>query len=192
MISIRLGLPTLGLALFVAMTNSEPFSISSRIIEIPESGEVTDTVLRTDKHEFTFLPPAQWKSIVDDKAGVITWTSGDYRSVLRLSITVSTNRSGQPTQNRPEELKHVVLQELPAAKFTEQFPCYTANGNAVGFDLEGLLDDKHSAAIRIVFLPFPGGYVQIKLTTATENFAERQFDLTRLLNSLHIDPVKSH
>jgi hypothetical protein len=184
------GLLVLSFVGVITPARAEHFSMSTRTIEIPESGEVTNTVLRIETHEFTFLPPTQWKSIINDKAGVITWTSGDYRSVLRLSITVSTNRSGQPTQNRPEELKHVVLQELPAARIIEQFNCYTATGAAVAFDLERLLDDKHSTALRVVFLPFSGGYVQIRLTAAIEDFFDRQVDLTRFLNSFRIDPVK--
>lgn len=170
-------------------TYAEPFSLSTRTIEIPESGEVTNTVLRTATHEFTFQAPAQWKSTIDTKAGVIHWTSGDYRSALRFRIT--TNGGGQRAQNRPEELKHVVLRELPAAKFSEQFPCYSGGASGVAFDLESFLDDKHATAIRVAFIPFSHGHVQLNLTTARDEFQERQVDLTRFLNSLRIEPVDS-
>src|SRR5262249_62366887 len=129
---------TLWLALGSSWTGAlaaEPFLLSTKISEIPERGQVTLTVLRTSEHEFVFLPPAGWRTPqVDAAAGAITWTSADDTSRLQFKINISG--SGRPTPLRPEELRQVVLQELPAAKIIEEFTCHTRSGSGPAFDLE--------------------------------------------------------
>jgi hypothetical protein len=166
---------------------AEPFLLSTKISEIPERGEVTLTVLHTAKHEFVFLPPAGWRTPqVDAAAGAITWTSADDTSRLQFKINISG--SGRPTPLRPEELRQVVLQELPAAKITEEFTCHTGSGSGQAFDLERVVDGKFPMSSRMAYFPFSAGRIEVHLSSPTDQFTQRQHELTGFLNSLQVRP----
>jgi hypothetical protein len=167
---------------------AEPFTLSTKTTDIPERGPVTLTVLRTADHEFIFLPPSGWRSPqVDAKAGTLTWTSQDDTSRLQLKINLSG--SGRPTPLRPEELRQVVLQELPAAKITEEFTCHTGSGSGPAFDLERVVDGKFPMSSRVAYFPFSAGRTEVHLSSPTDQFTQRQHELTGFLNSFQVQPL---
>jgi len=165
------------------------FTLRTKTTEIPERGEVTLTVLRTAEHEFVFLAPSGWRSQVDTSEGTITWTSADDTSRLRIKINLSG--SGRPTSLRPEELRQVVLQELPAAKIVEEFTCHTASSSGPAFDLERVVDGKFRRSSRLAYFPFSGGRIEIHLSCPTEQFSQQQVELTGFLNSFQVEPLKA-
>jgi len=163
---------------------ADGFTLSTKTSDIPERGEVTLTVLRTGQHTLTFLAPAGWRSQVNAAAGTITWTSTDDTSQLRLKINLSG--SGQPTSLRPEDLRQVVLQELPAAKITEEFTCHTGSGSGPAFDLERVVDGKFFISSRVAYVPFAGGRAEIHFSSPTDQFSQRLVELTGFLNSIQM------
>jgi hypothetical protein len=169
---------------------AEPFSVSSRTTEVPESGQVTYTIIRTEKNETSFLPPPGWKSEVDAKAGTITWTSPDYQSMIRLKITGSGG--DQSPKPRPEELREVVAQEFASAKINEEFPCFTSGASGLALDCEHVVKNQFVMSSRVALVPIPGGLAQFTLTSPKDQFTKRQGDLSRFLNSFRIENGKSH
>jgi prepilin-type N-terminal cleavage/methylation domain-containing protein len=113
-----------------------------------------------------------------------TWTSPDYTSVLRLQIRFQG--SGQSNQLRPEELRQVVLQELPAARITEEFSCPSGSAPGLAFDAERRMASEVSVLSRMAFLPVPGGRAEVLLSTPRERFAQRQAEFTGFLNSFQV------
>jgi hypothetical protein len=167
----------------------QPFELSTSTAEIPERGQVTTTVLRTSQARFSFLPPAGWRAEVDAAKQRITWTSPDYTAVLRLQIRFQG--SGQTSQLRPEELRQVVLQELPAARITEEFTCPSGSAAGLAFDAERVVQAEFPVSSRMAFLPVPGGRAELLLSSPREQFHQRQVDLTGFLNSFQVDTDKA-
>jgi hypothetical protein len=177
-------------ALVIAVTSvspiqAEPFSISTRTEEIPESGEVTRTVLHTTASEFTFIPPPGWKSQIDALSSTITWTSKDYGTMLRLKIFSDGSAKLPPL--RADDLRLEIHREMSGATVSQEFTCYTAGSSGFAFDLEQTVNDKFPTSSRFAFIPCAGGRVRIQLTSPTAEFAARQNDFTRFLNSFRIE-----
>lgn len=185
---LPLTLPLIA-SMLVHHVSAEPFSMSTRTVEIPESGHVTYTVLRTANNEISFLPPQAWKAAIDAKAGTITWTSPDYRSMIRLRI--QDDGTSQVPKLQPEELRQAVLQELTGAKITEEFPCYTAGGSGLAFDAEHVVKGDFPVASRLAFVPIPGGTAQFNLTSPRDQFSKKQMVLSRFLTSFRVENNKS-
>jgi hypothetical protein len=169
--------------------SGEPFTLGSRTAEIPESGKVTYTILRTGKNEVSFLPPSGWKSEVDAKGGTITWTSTDYQSSIRLKIT--DGGGDQAPKLRAEDLRETVAQEISGAKINEEFPCFTSGASGLALDCEHVAKGQFAMASRVALVPIPGGLTQFNLTSPKDQFTKRQIDFTRFLNSFRIENGKS-
>ena len=161
--------------------SAESFSISLRTVTIPENGEVTYNVIRTARQEFSFLPPSGWRVETDSKARTVTWTSTDYRSVIRLKL--SDENGDQVAKLQTEQLRQTIATELPGAKITQEFPCYTSGTSGVAFDSERTVNDRFPVITRVAFVPVVGGFVQFNLTAPREQFTATQVDFNRFLNS---------
>ena len=187
-IRIRLLLPLIWAAQLCDVLG-EPFSLGSRTAEIPESGKVTYTILRTEKNETSFLPPAGWKAEIDAKGGTITWTSPDYQSILRLKI--NNQGSDQSPKPRPEELRQIAAKEYAEAKINEEFSCFTSGSSGLALDCEYLAKGQFAMMSRVALVSLPGGFAQFNLTSPKDQFAKRQVDLSRFMNSFQIENTKS-
>lgn len=181
---MRITLIGVGL-LFTCLATAEPFALTTRVVDVPEIGQVTNSVIRLAGCEFTFVQPTGWKVALNGTTRTVSWTSADFTSVMHFKVSILPG-GGQTTQT--EELKHVVLQELPAARIVEEFPCYTAGRNGTGVDLERV-QGTGTMSSRVALIRFGEGSVRIELTTSPEQFADRQMDFSRFLNSLRIEPI---
>jgi len=169
--------------------SADSLSIGTRNEIIPENGTVIYTVAKTGVNEFTFLPPPGWKLAVDAKANTLTWTSPDYRSMVRLKIS-DTDGDALPRINA-DELRQTVNQESESSKIIAETPCYTSGSSGIAFDFERTVDGKFQVNSRIAFIPVTGGIIQITLTTPKEEFKSRQMDLSRFLNSFRVVKLKA-
>jgi len=176
-------------SVLVCNLRAEPFSLGARTINIPEAGQTTYSVLNTAKNEISFLPPQGWKADIDAKAGTITWTSPDYRSMLSLKI--KDDKGDQTPKLQAEELRQSVLQSMEGAKIKEEFPCYTSGGSGLAFDCERNADETSAMSVRLAFVPVPGGMAQFNLTSPHDQFIKRQVDFSRFLNSFRVETEKS-
>jgi len=150
--SIRLLLPLIWTAQLCSLS-AEPFSLGSRTAEIPESGKVTYTILRTEKNETSFLPPSGWKSEIDAKSGMITWTSPDYQSIL---LKINNQGSDQSPKPRPEELRQIVAKEYAEAKINEEFSCFTSGSSGLALDCDYLAKGQFAMMSRVALVSLPG------------------------------------
>ena len=122
------------------------------------------------------------------KDGTITWTSPDYQSMIRLKV--SNNGGDQSPKLRPEELRQTVAQEISEAKINEEFPCFTAGAAGLALDCEHVVKGQFVMASRVALVPIPGGLAQFNLTSPKDQFAKRQIDFSRFLNSFRIENGK--
>ena len=168
----------------VSVCSADLLSVGTRSEIIPENGTFIYMVAKTAQNEFTFLPPHGWKSVADTKAGTLTWTSPDYRSMVRLKIS-DANGDAVPAM-KADELRQILAHELEDSKFIEELPCYTSGSRGIAFDSERVADGKFPVSSRIAFIPVAGGFAQITLTTPIAEFKSRQMDFSRFLNSFRV------
>lgn len=169
----------------VARLHGQPaFQVGTRHEEIPENGIVSYTVVKTTRNEFSFLPPHQWRAETDAKAGTLVWTSPDYRSMIQLLLPKAT--SDETPKLKAEELRTLVTSKPTPATLTGEFPCYTSGLSGLAFDTVRRVEEKFDVSTRTAFVPVAGGIVQITLTAPREQFAIRQLDLARYLNSFKV------
>ncbi len=176
-------------ALFFAATvvhlhGQATFQVGTRNEEIPENGVVAYTVVKTTRNEFSFLPPHQWRVETDAKAGTLSWTSPDYRSMIQLLLPKAG--SDETPKLKAEELRGTITSQPAPATITGEFPCYTSGLSGLAFDAVRRVDGKIEVSTRTAFVPVSGGIVQITLTAPKEQFTARQMDLSRYLNSFKV------
>lgn len=172
----------------VTLQAGQPFSLSTRTVEIPENGTVEHLVMRTSNIEISFQQPAGWKADINTNSGVIAWVSADYATMLSLKI--KSEGSEKAPSLKPEDFRKLLLAERPTAKVREEFPCHAANASGIGFDVEQNTDAAPSNCSRIAYIPVQGGVAQITLSTSSAEFDRRQITFTRFLNSLRVVPAR--
>lgn len=163
---------------------AESVFISTRGVEIPEAGFVTNTVLCTARHELTFLPPRDWKENFDTNALTFVWSSADYATELRLRIVAAV----QPAELKPEELREKVRRDFPKARVKEEFPCYTGSGRGLAFDLEESGAQGLATARRMGFVSFEGGMIEFTLVTPADQLQKHHLLFGHFLNSFRTGP----
>jgi hypothetical protein len=178
-LSAVLLLAVLGLG---AVARGETFFLTTRSVEIPEAGRVTNSFLCSSRHELGFLPPRGWKETFDTNNLQLTWTSRDYASLLRLKISPSWPMS----EIKTSELRDAAQARHPKARMVEQFTSYTAGGRGVSFDMEETLEGKSKTWIRLAFVPYEAGLAEFTLVTPTDQFPKSQQTFSQFLNSFHV------
>jgi hypothetical protein len=167
-----------------ASLQAESVFITTRGVEIPEAGFVTNTVLHTTRHELTFLPPRNWKENFDTNSLTFVWSSGDYTTELRLRIAAALN----PAELKPDELREKIRRDFPQARLKEEFPCYTSTGRGLAFDLEESGPQGLVTATRMGFVPFEGGMLEFKLVTPADQLQQNHLLFGHFLNSFRAGP----
>jgi hypothetical protein len=107
-----------------------------------------------------------------------------------IRLKVKDDAGEQIPKLQAEELRQSVLQELPGASIKAELPCYTSGGSGLAFDCEPALAGESPAATRLAFVPIPGGMAQFNLTSPSDQFAKKQIDLSRFLNSFRVENLK--
>ena len=163
------------------------FELTTRLLEIPERGIVTNLVLCTASQAFSFLPPTGWEIGVDEGENKIKWQSPDFRRAL--SIRIIPSLTGRKPLLKIEGLRQAVLQRFPGAVVTDEFICYTSGESGAAFDLRYAVRETFNLSTRVAFVAFPGGEVEFNLTTPTEDFAQNVLTFGNFLNSFKIEPL---
>ena len=164
--------------------HAENFRLTSRGVEIPEAGYVTNTILSSARHELMFVPPHGWRQSFDTNALLLVWNSGDFATEIRMRIAPAW----PPPQLKPEDLREKIRRDFPAARLKEEFACYTCGGHGLAFDLDESGRNDLTTRMRVAFVPFGGGTVEFTLITPAQDFARNQLLLGHLLNSFRASP----
>lgn len=172
------------LTMTAAPSQAESVFITTRGVEIPEAGFVTNTVLYTARHELTFLPPRHWKESFDTNALAFAWSSKDYATELRLRIASAL----QAAELKPEELREKIRREYPKARVKEEFACHTGGGSGLAFDLEERGAQGLVTATRLAFVPFAGGMIEFTLVTPADRLQQNHLLFGHFLNSFRTSP----
>ncbi len=169
------------LAVSASLSAAETFRLGTRSEEIPEAGAVKFTTLSAGLNEYVFLPPPGWKTEPDSKTATVTWTSPDFRSLLRLRVPLGDSET-IPKPNA-DELRVLATESKAENKIVEESPCYTAGLAGLAFDIERTTDTKAAIRMRRAFVPVAGGFVEFTVSGPADEFQNRQSDLSRFLNS---------
>ncbi len=172
------------LALAPGLDAADTFRLGTRSEEIAEAGTVKFTTLTTALNEYVFQPPPGWKSEPNAGASTITWTSPDFRSLLRLKVPSGENET--VPKLKAEELRPLATESKAENKIVEESPCYTAGLSGLAFDIERVTETKATLRLRRAFVPVAGGVVEFTLSCPLDEFPSRQSDLSRFLNSFRV------
>ncbi len=168
-----------------SLAAGEPFVLATRPVEVAENGFVTNLVLYTARHEFSFLPPANWKMGVNTNEATVAWESSDLSSLISLKTVFSNN--GRAPAISAAQLRPAIREHFAGARIVEEFVAYTGSGEGLAFDLEYVLAGRFRMNTRLAYVPFNGGLVEFNLTAPTDKFAQHQRELGLLLNSFRAD-----
>lgn len=164
---------------------SAEISLRQTVVSIPEAGFVTHLVWETPGYDFSFTPPRLWKACIDTNAMMLTMQPADLRSVLQVRLL--KDQVIPRTPSRSKELEQRVRERFPGAKIRGDFAAYCASHSGAGFELE---ESRPSGpmTIRLVFLAYADGTVEVELRCPREDFARIQHQFNSMLNSLRIMP----
>lgn len=154
---------------------------------LPEGGASFQAgELHTDEGVFFFVPPASWSQQFKTQENEISYLSPQNDTCIKFSITWT--KPGELVPLKSEFLRAYVQTKYPGAKILEEFPCYTSSQSGTGFQLEQTSASSKVSLTRLAFVPFPGGWLEFRLTTAIDLFPKRAQAFSTLVSSFRYTP----
>jgi len=163
------------------------FQLYTEREEIPERGEVTACVLLTQPCRFRFLPPINWSVKSDATNLTVVLTPADLSAGIVLVLHPGTN-TATPALDAGQ-LRQRVLERYPKAKLVREYTCNVSGAVGPAFDLVNDVPGDGQAALRFVFVPYPGGMASFEARTTRDRAAATKRHLSWVLSSLRIEPV---
>jgi hypothetical protein len=164
--------------------DQQPFSLAQRVVNIPESGLRTNLVFATPTRRFVFEPPRDAKlSIVTSELRLV-WVTRDLATAFHFRLL--TNAMARSEAGQKSGWPNSLRERFPGRAF-EEFPCYNQTGEGRGFDLHYVVDEKFRLATRLARFPLDDGIVEFEVTCPESQFAQRQMELSRIINSFAIE-----
>jgi hypothetical protein len=158
-----------------------------KTLPLPEGGaSLRACELHTDEGVFFFVPPASWSQQFKAQQNEISYLSPQNDTCIKFSITW-TNK-GELVPLKSEFLRDYIQTKYPGAKILEEFPCYTCGQAGIGFQLEQTPASTKKTLTRLAFVPFPGGWLEFRLTTATDLFPKRAPAFSTMVSSFRYTP----
>lgn len=160
----------------------------SRLISIPERGEVTGYFLLLGANRYSFIPPAGWQLKYEANRQVITLTPSDYAASVSLCIlpTDAPSPTEPPAESAAESLQKELLKRYPGARMVSAQPCYLGDYEGLAFELERTAGQGAKLATRVCLVAFPGGVAEVCLTTTPGKLKEYGVSLNVLMSSFEI------
>jgi hypothetical protein len=182
-----LAVPLLALAQVTAQEekSAQPFTISQREISQREIGTKTLTTVETLSRRFLFEPPRNAKLTVISNELRLAWVADDRVTAFNFRLFTNSVARAEAGQNSgvPESLHD----RFPNMRNVEDFPCYSAFGPGRGFDVHCVVDGKFKTTTRLARFPLGDGLAEFEVTCPEDQFAQRQMELNRILNSFQIE-----
>ncbi len=160
------------------------FSIASRTRDIPEAGKVRESFVVSDDHEFAFIAPDGWRPGVNEPEKRLTWMSRDMGTLLEFRLFPGKTRAALS----PELLQAEIKMRHPQAKVGPPFPCFTSGLSGWAADVELIGPGDLRRGMRIAWIPFPRGYIEVNVTSSLAAFPKQQRVLGHFMNSLRVTP----
>lgn len=169
------------------------FQFFSRLISIPERGEVTGYFLLLRANRLSFIPPAGWQLKYEANRRVITLTPSDYAASVSVCIlpTDAPAPTEPPAESAAESLQKELLKRYPGARMASVQPCYLGDYEGLAFELERTTGQGAKLVTRVCLVTFPGGVAEFCLTTTPDKLKEYGVSLNVLMSSFEIQSANS-
>jgi len=162
-----------------------PFRLYSEPFNIPERGFVLSFTALTESNRFNFIPPDRWSSRVDESARKLTLQPVSLAAGLVVQwLDVLTN--GIPV-GRTNYWRELALERHGGAVMVREFQAFTRSGRVDAFDLTRSAADARSVSMRIAYLPYETGVVEIALTTQADRLSKFQRVFGHLMTSFKVE-----
>ncbi len=165
----------------------EMLYLVSKAIPLPEgTAKLHACELHTDEGVFFFMPPASWSQQFKAQENVVTYLSPQNDSCIKFSITWTKKDELVPLKS--EFLRDYIQTKYTGASILEEFPCYTGSQPGIAFQLEQATANSKTALTRLAFVPFPGGWLEFRITTTADLFPKRVPVFSTMVSSFRYTP----
>jgi hypothetical protein len=160
----------------------EMLHLTSKTLPLPEGGASLHACeLRTDELDFFFIPPASWSQKFKAQENEVSYLSPQNDSYIKFSI--NWTKKGELVPLKSEFLRDYIQTKYTGASIMEEFPCYTGSQPGIAFQLEQVTANSKKALTRLAFVPFPGGWLEFRLTTTADLFPKHELAFSALVSS---------
>ncbi len=182
---LRLSVGVIYLGVAVSTLAEGRFELFDSMVELVEGGTIETSVILTDHHRITFVPPPRFTVNANKQLKKIILT-GDNK--VSIGIEITTNHlGGLPTE---ETLKKIVLQHYTGAAVIRSSSCRIGGKTGWSIDANRILGRGEMWMTRHVFVPWLAGTIEFTLTTEGQNFEAQRNIFGNLLNSFQVEPLK--
>jgi hypothetical protein len=176
----------LAVALIFAVTTAVPaFELRTKKEKLPESGELTVSILQFHNLNFSFLAPRDWVMTPDAKNERIVLQSRDFAMRIVMQIRKADSTARLPSDLA--ELRQKVLEQIPNATITEESKCYASNLAGQAFDLQQQSDGQVTTCCRVAFVPFAGGWAEFTASASPKSWSTALAEFGAFLTSFNVE-----
>jgi hypothetical protein len=165
------------------------FQFFSRLISIPERGEVPGYVLVLGGDRFSFIPPSGWQLKYEANQQALMLTAPDFAASVSVRILPADPPS--PAGAPAEPFHNKLLKRFPGARIVNVQPCYLSGYAGSAFELERTTGQGAKLATRVCLIPFPGGVAEFCLTTTPGKLKESGVSLNVLMTSFEVQAANA-
>ncbi|MSU20297.1 MAG: hypothetical protein EXS30_02755 [Pedosphaera sp.] len=170
-------------------TNRSSFHVSSVAQTIHGGIQIPALVVMLESSQFSFLPPRGWNVQPSASEKLIRLVRPESAALIILHIIEDKTSGALPS--KVEALRPSVLSRYPGARIVEEFSASGMGQSGPAFDLERPHTNHGRERTRVVFIPFPGGYLDCALTVSADKVGHEYHDLNQLLLSFRRAPLRS-
>ena len=170
-------------------TNKSSFHVSSVAQTIHGGIQIPALVVALENSQFSFLPPRGWNVQSSASEKLIRLVRPE--SAALIIVHIIEDKTTEALPSTVEALRPRVLSRYPGAKIVEEFSASGLGQSGPAFDLEGQRTNHGRERTRLVFIPFPGGYLDCALTVSADKIGHEYHDLNQLLLSFRRAPLRS-
>lgn len=170
-------------------TNRSSFHVSSVAQTIHGGIQIPALVVILENSQFSFLPPRGWNVQSSASEKLIRLVRPE--SAALIIVHIIEDKPSEAPPSTVEALRPRVLSRYPGARIVEEFSASGMGQSGPAFDLEGPRTNHGRERTRLVFIPFPGGYLDCALTVSADRIGHAYHDLNQLLLSFRRAPHRS-
>jgi hypothetical protein len=168
--------------LAVSRLQAATFEIVTVQEAVPESNPVTRTRVITDKTEFSFVAPDQWRPTADAAARRFALQCHTNQTVITIQLL---------TNAYPASIEK--FRDMIASNFTDiaDLETYTAaSGSGPGFaaDFRNRVAEKFTMNTRIALFPAKDGSAEVTISSPTLSVAQLHPIWTGLIGTFKVEP----
>ncbi len=146
-------------------------------------------ILITASNQFSCVLPAGFRTQVSDEKKELSLLSLDQLGKISVQI-VETGGATVPELNN-REMRAQALARQPGAKVVDEFVLTAAGKSGPAFELEWWTEAKTKMSMRMGFIPFAGGHLEVTVFAPSSKFRNFDGPLNQLLLSIRTSPVGS-